>query len=450
MTNLRGQQHATLTINGMDLAFGLRWARLATGKVEKEIRAEAAPQEKYAVRRDLSDAEGSRWQVGLTDQKALKGRAAAGGVLAATTENALAVQTISPNQIWVCAVVNGEVLPGYESVLDAQAANAAVERLVEDVLPEQVRTTYVIDEEAASLLEKCPAGEPISLADHLSGFEIPKSVLKANRIQSIGSGSSIYRTVGMCACLGAILYYLDLFPSEPEPAVAPLPAPKIKETKPSPEEILAAARKEELVWLAETFAEADGFALISALSDSARLFPRVWRGWQLKEIRWSAGQSGFSSNWVRLPGSTALIFQAGVDGQVQFTDQGNAATVNIPVDVSGPDRDPGEVSGLLLTREGLLAMNHELTLLDASWSSSVSDSQAKRPERISGLGNDPAASRRAYPVSIYDLKVDGEGLSALQQTGKAIDKLKAFAPTSAVMELDDGVRWEISGELYAR
>lgn len=450
MTNLRGQQHATLTINGIDLAFGLRWARLATGKVDKEIRAEAAPHEKHGVRRDLSNSDGSRWQVGLTDQKSLKGLASAGGILAATTENALAVQTLGPNQIWVCAVVNGEVLPGYEGVLDAPTAAATVERLIEDVLPEQVRTAYIIDEEAGALLDRRPSDDAVTLGEHLSGFEIPKSVLKANRIEPIGRGNSVTRVVAMCLCLTAIGYYLDLVPSEPEPAVAPAPPPKIKESKPSPEEILAQARNEEIRWLSEALGQFDGLALINALSDSARVVPRVWRGWQLTAIHWTAAESGLSTEWVRLPGSTALIFQAGLATPVDFRDQGNAATVTIPVDLRGPSYGPADVPSLLLTTQDLLAMNHELTLLDASWSSSVSDSQTARPERISGLGNDPAASRRAYPVSIFKLKIDGDGLATLKDAGKTIDKLKAFAPKKATMEFDDGVSWEISGDIYAR
>lgn len=439
----------------VNCALGLKWVRLSSSKVGKEIRQEAKLYgTKIGVKRLIKDEDGNRQQVGFSVTGSSKGLVSGAAVLAELSDNAVVLQSINKSKYWVCAIARKEVLPGYDEVLNKEDAIRIAGEAMDLMAEEGVEYELIVDPASNELINNI-SQHPQSFSDYLAETVIPGSVLKASKIGVITTNPLLLAGLGVGVIAGGALFYTSQNPgAQNDLGGAPLIAPsKIKKANQRPvAEILAEAKEEEKQWLSQDLSGYDVSSAANVMANYVENIPSVIAGWTLKSTSWSADSNTISTKWEVREGSTALILkQATGRDNITFTKKGTEASIidrfDVEKNVVEADQLDEYFSGQQYKE---LHLNHELTRLGLDFSTKQDKALEKRPKPIKDLAKDPNAKIRQYKVDITTFKVSGDGMVNFLEATNALDKLKGFVPKDIEFSSNERLNWEINGVIYAR
>lgn len=450
---------------GYNFVAGMQWSQLSGQDLAAEIAAYSAESKcKYGVVRKVSYEDDVHMQLGMLSEKVDKAWSAA-GVLADLYPNILLVDKIDDNY-WVCAISSGLVLPGGDFLAKSvEEITDKVDDLLHAIGSSEVEIVYAIKSSIAEELQM-EGNLDQGFADIVAGEG--KKYGSHNQIISIKSVSKplIMFLVLLFGC--AVLAYVAM----PESIEAPPIEENIGDlevqlpgnakfdlgeyaastgitTSGSTEKLLAAAHREEVIWLTEDFNQINNEMILRNFVESFMAVPNNIAGWDKSGAEFDASAVGsISVLWNKNYG-TGLMLKTAFDSakfNVSTSLDGKKSTTKHPVK-SFQKRDVRDVLDFIRTEKyKRLSLSNDLDLSGIKWVATKHENTA-RPVKIEGIKDGALAEQRQLKTNIVDYEIAGVGSNQLIYLSSILKRANTFLVTRIVVE-GQNQSWKVYGELY--
>lgn len=438
-------------INKKDFVFGLEWNRLLGQNRKKEIK-EIVEREasKYGLSRAIKGQAGSNkdQQVGLTADKELIGSYSAAAVFADSYQNGLIFEKLPDGSIWSCLTIEGEVIPGGDVVVNESELTDKYYSILEILDSDLDNLTVICSDEIAGTLG-IRASDSATFNNIV--FASKSAGSSKTRITNV-TGVSKLLVIGLPAALLAVGIGSSLYSEMNKKKAVSIENPVLEFTQgPTQQEIIEAARKEEISWLKDELSSQDPVKELTWMTDEVRLMPTFVGGWKLLNATLDADNPGvINFMWKRISG-TPNSFQkaAGELGWIASFDLTGKTAVTSKVIKEANSREIDNVLSFIRdTDYPRLNLVSELQLGAISWDLSAIKDDNRR-EAVIGVEDPLVAQKKQLVMNKYELSLSGGSLHTMKGALHYTAKIKAFLIKKVEIDIDN-LKWNLIGVFYEK
>lgn len=434
---------------------GLEWMKLAGSDPLLDARAQAKDRRSpMGVVRSVDVDDQKFNQVGLAHNKAKGVIYSAAAHLANIYPSVIAVERISEDLYWLCFAENGRVLPGY----DVAATDSEIKQLYIELSSEYTLEymTLVMTEEISNFFD---INEP---HHNISPFELLRDdkTLEGSRLKRLGGiPNTVYLGLALVATCGGMFGYwnyteqqraLEMARMEQQALEAQLLAERTDASKgPTQQELLDAARKEELQWLKEDISTQPLYPLALDLLALSEVTPSRREGWQLEGIVYEGKAKGlYKQFWARKHGTVSALSK-GVDpeARVDLANKLDAGVIS-----TGVTAKPTEIEDIesFISKQGMshLQLADMLIARRLDFQVEVMPS-ATRAKKIEGIKDANLAQLPQLVLKRRTFNIMGQDKSSFVNLLGGMKLVNNMIPVSISIDRRGGqFKWTFSGILH--
>ncbi|SHH50729.1 hypothetical protein [Ferrimonas marina] len=460
---------ATIQSQGQEYAVGLHWEtfrkeEFAQGKKRRMQELGMT----FGVVQAKASSEGEElFLLGLTKSKELKGKASAALHLSGLEVNLLLIERLGPNKIWLVAVLDGQILPGGDDIVSDGEAKDRIFELYSAIsdsaegevpvcLPGSLR-----DELDLGFAEALEFGFD-GLCEHHGQFPDPQV-----KIRNLNLLSRKNMAIAAAIAGSAIAYLASGSGGEeagpaldwgsPSQGLGPVSG-KIdevrKRTGPSREQILAAARDEEMTWLRFELERSNSPLELMSIYSFITSFPMSRGGWDVEAFSYLREYPGrIGVIWAKDGLGTSLTLRQELAGTrlsspINFNLGGKkAVSQHWIADVTRVIEDDDLESFINSSTYRHEEWMHDLDVFGYEWSMVELHNEVRRVP-IEGVLDPQVAVKPQLKVSAKSLKVNGSDEMMLIN----LKTMLAASPTTLIESVKVGagpvMDWEFKGIIY--
>jgi len=436
-----------IEVDKKKFAIGLEWTRLLGKNKKTEIKdiTESENSSFGLLRKLSSDKSVENLQLGLASDKSFVGAYSAASILSDIKDNMLIIEKVSDGKYWYCTIIDGEVLPGGDSIIDGGRVKDSYLDFI-DLLDGDLEGFSVFCSKDSQSEFDISATSNASFRELVLGNKgLLKSKHKIKDLKGV-SAAGILALSLIVVCSGA---YYGLV-AKTSSNVAPVKTVITQITSgPTQQEILASARDEEKRWLAEKFESRDAASEIKLIMKKAKVMPLLSGGWKLNYLRFNGDSpNSFSMTWKRKAGSPKTIkksFPPKFSERLGFNVDGTSATLGR--NLKNEKREIGEVLNFMSSAE-----YKRIDIIDAmqygsiNWEISRSGGKTRK-EIIIGI-KDPVTARAPQLIlERYQLNMSGKSLTSITRLVSILESIETYVITGFNINFNN-YKWEMKGEFY--
>lgn len=450
---------------GYNFVAGMKWVQLSGSNLSAEVTAYANENKsKHGVIRRVTNDDVLQIQLGMLSEKVEKPWSAA-GVLADLHPNILLIDKLD-DYYWVCAVSSGLVLPGGDFLTHGlEEAKDKIEDLLMAFGDSEHETVYAIKKDLSDELG-IEGNLDVGFLEIIDGEQ--KRYGSQNQLISIKSipKALILFLVMLLGC-GVVGYMLMPEPIVEEPIEEnigdlemTLPgnakfdlneyaASTGLTTSSSTDKLLAAAYKEEVIWLTDDFNQINNEMILRNFVEAYMRVPSAIVGWNKAGAEFDASEvNNVTVNWSRKFGTGLMLKRAFEPYKIPVSTNldGNKSNTRHAVKEFNKREIKDVMKFIKDAQYKRLDLSSDLDLAGIKWLATKSD-VTPRPVRIEGIKDPILADQRQLNVNKVDFEISGANMNQLIYLSSILRKSETFLVTRIVVE-GEGQSWKVYGELY--
>lgn len=445
-----------VTLDDKSYVVGLEWSRIAGDDAKEEIKLISEETgAKYGLLRTISSESGAAIrQAGLSKDKKYLGKASAAALLADAIDQGVLLEPLEGDQVWLCAVVDHEILAGCDAVVPRSEASGHLSNLIYPLLDDMGDFPVYSSQGVAGLL-----GINDAIESDFSTLIGEASADKTHRIGRVGGyGAAPYLGIGLVVCAGIVYMLLsDSGHDAPQDLGIDFgtgieePVKRIVERGPSASEILARAREEEIAWLTEEFASQLPSVVVSGARRASLQSSRALSGYARTRTVWTdESASRVHMIWSRGVEGRLLGLRSGLSEAISVSpsrDNTQASSTHMLADAGRRDID-NIVSYLSEDPSASERFIDALSTFRFEWSVGEHD-PGPRPKTIVGISDAEEAVTRQLVLPAMSVVVTGSSLARLEGFADLLSKHDSHVLIESII-IEDGAEssWTFTGVVY--
>jgi hypothetical protein len=454
-----------VTQNNNSIAIGMSWARLSGEKPQAELvglSIEVGKRNGF-IRKILSEDGSKSYQAALISGSECKGLISGAAALADKYSDLLYVDLIADNLVWICAISGNEVLAGGDKLVPTHDFVSSYDDLLASFgSTDELKIVFSQSAIDALSLDVDDADEVVDFDGLISAVGVTKFQKEFSRykISVIKAGSNTFLLFGaaISVCLMAYHFAGPGFGSNPQPVVV-FPDEALdqnsimvkKNAENAEKEAKERAYAEEVDWIASDILKYNSSRIAKRAYALYRLTPHYVNGWAAQQFIYSSKNKDFLQIlWKKDVGGTPLTLRdSGLSvSRFNFDVSGKSAITYHDIIETN---DVGQESVIELINGN--GYSYEMLMHDISSSTGVvwkiaQYSPGDRPTPIEGIENKKEALNRILNIEGKTVSLNGTGENDYLAIISILEIAKAFKINKITINLDEGYKWSIDGDLY--
>ena len=451
--------------DGYSFVIDMKWSQLSGVNLKAEVQAYSNESKcKYGVIRRVSNDDVVQIQLGMMPDKSDKSWSAA-GVLADLYPDILLIDKID-DYYWICAISSGLVLPGGDYI--ARSLDEVRDK-VDDILlsigDSADNTVYAISQELSeeigiegnldATFSQIIDGESKRFGSHnqiISIKSIPRALILF-LVMMLGAGALVYMLMPETVDEMPVEENIgDLEMSLPGNAKFDLneyAASTGVSTSSSTDKLLAAAYREEVIWLTEDFNQINNEMILRNFVSAYLKVPGAMAGWSKSGAEFDASDvSRVTVYWSKTYGTGLMLKRAfsEIGIKVSTSLDGKKSSTVHPVEDFKKREIKDVVSFIKESKYKRLSLSNDLDLGGIKWAAQKAEITS-RPVKIDGIKDQALAEQRQLNTNKVEFEMTGNNINQLIYLSSILKGAETFLVTRIVIE-GEGQIWKVYGELY--